>query len=995
MKYWQSAGEEAKMWFFGKLNKDKRGIGSIIGAVFIALILVSGFTFYTLTLNITEHYDRIVGSMSEMDWSRSRENVVIRRVEIIGTNKLNLTVENAGSISSHLVWLGILNKTATPETQRYYALNDNVGPAETKSIVSDFSVEKGKRYVIQLVTELGNTIEHKFYPAGEVRCALTLITAPPTTYQGNNVTVLLTVTHNDTEVDTIQNLTVTLQANPSGLVAVKEQPSSLSVETLASERSVFFKWVYNTIGTGTVTFNASYVQAPYGVYTLSPVEIVSSPGQGAIMIDGKNCTAAYSPLGWNLIEATQYASGSVSDLQSDNATYMTFRSYVSASPTGKTDAFIAYVSNTGNLSSYPKNRLWDGDTASWGGENEMATTGSPVRWVLTAVCPKSERALEKIVVTLSLDGYLDAYVFDGTSWSVTSNIASIWTTAPADPIRPYDIAYETSSGRALLVYDVNLADATKDLGYKIWNFGTGWSTEYYIDFTGAASTNPVLSFISLASNPDSTSNQVGMAFNDGTNGDAFATIWDGSTWNKMTTLTTTNTIAAQESIAVEYSTYYKKILAVAGNGANSMAWKTYTQGDTGWTAQTAFDPDPDPNNDVSFGTLKRDPAANSTRDYIMYVGVTDLWDLNAFAFDMAGSPPTRVNIVNEVDDAIDSGTSRCIDFAWEPTGNKGLIVWGTTFGYIHYNTYSISTGWGASWTTSATMGGSNAHPWVQLRTNARTVNGDVKILGAVLEDTANDLGAIKWDGTTFTVIGASTFTADTTASAYECFELEFQNFGDPSEFTSEVEFTGTSNTESWTQLVWIVDSAWTIGSVTVTLQLYNYTLDDYPTSGDGYISYTSDATPNIDETKTQTITTKASDFRNSTGHWRIKIKGVKSTNTQFQMKIDWIDFQTTYSSTDSSIPYNAWQWYAIKATAANGDPIPCTYISIYANGTNVAFRDAVNKSSVTNPGWVRLNANGEYYLEIKSTHTSPETFVLYVVVGSVVGQKTITQEETG
>jgi len=50
----------------------------------------------------------------------------------------------------------------------------------------------------------------------------------------------------------------------------------------------------------------------------------------------------------------------------------------------------------------------------------------------------------------------------------------------------------------------------------------------------------------------------------------------------------------------------------------------------------------------------------------------------------------------------------------------------------------------------------------------------VRILGAVLEATANDLGAIKWDGTTFTVIGASTFTADTGTSTYESFELEYR-----------------------------------------------------------------------------------------------------------------------------------------------------------------------------------------------------------------------------
>jgi len=77
----------------------------------------------------------------------------------------------------------------------------------------------------------------------------------------------------------------------------------------------------------------------------------------------------------------------------------------------------------------------------------------------------------------------------------------------------------------------------------------------------------------------------------------------------------------------------------------------------------------------------------------------------------------------------------------------------------------------------------------------------------------------------------------------------------------------------------------------VTLQLYNYTLNDYPTSGNGYIAYTSSSTPNIDETINQTINVNPTDFRNATGYWRMRIKGIKATDTQFDLKVDWIEFK--------------------------------------------------------------------------------------------------------
>lgn len=113
----------------------------------------------------------------------------------------------------------------------------------------------------------------------------------------------------------------------------------------------------------------------------------------------------------------------------------------------------------------------------------------------------------------------------------------------------------------------------------------------------------------------------------------------------------------------------------------------------------------------------------------------------------------------------------------------------------------------------------------------------------------------------------------------------------------EVEFTGSSNTYTWNQLEWTIDSAWTTGSVSVTLQLYNYSGGIYPASGNGYIGYTSSATANTDETKSQTITVNPTHFRNTTGYWKMKIKGIKSTSASFDSKVDWVRFKPTISGT--------------------------------------------------------------------------------------------------
>ncbi len=114
----------------------------------------------------------------------------------------------------------------------------------------------------------------------------------------------------------------------------------------------------------------------------------------------------------------------------------------------------------------------------------------------------------------------------------------------------------------------------------------------------------------------------------------------------------------------------------------------------------------------------------------------------------------------------------------------------------------------------------------------------------------------------------------------------------PSEYTSEVEFIGSSNTETWTLLVWDVDLAWTTGSVAVTIQVYDFTLGAYPAAGNGYDSYVSSSTANTDQMRNQTIPTNSDHFRDGSGNWKIKVKGVKMTTSLFDFKADWIEFKT-------------------------------------------------------------------------------------------------------
>lgn len=240
----------------------------------------------------------------------------------------------------------------------------------------------------------------------------------------------------------------------------------------------------------------------------------------------RNNSTSYSPTSYNLLGNTRLVSGSTSNLASDDSIHMITRSFASAtSTTNKTDAFIAYRSNRGmdQLNS-PKSRSWDGDKALWSEESEMPNAGNSVLFTRVDCCPIQQRSFERIVVTLSEEGYLDAYVYDGSSWVTANNVGQVWTSLPTLATRPYDVAYESVSGKALLVYETVVGGGTKDLAYRTWSLKTGWSQEKYYDDSDHASKIAV-TYVALTSVPNS--DKIGVAYIDRSNNGANAMVWDG------------------------------------------------------------------------------------------------------------------------------------------------------------------------------------------------------------------------------------------------------------------------------------------------------------------------------------------------------------------------------------------------------------------------------------------------------------------------------------
>jgi hypothetical protein len=161
----------------------------------------------------------------------------------------------------------------------------------------------------------------------------------------------------------------------------------------------------------------------------------------------------------------------------------------------------------------PRNRQWTQGSTSFGGENSNPAAAASVRHVVTKASPTRD---EIIVGVQTTGGVLYIQRYNGTSWS------SEWNVTVGDGNLPrFDIAFEPTSGDALVVYSGNVA-TTNELRYRVWN-GTSWTGATNLD---AIRTTGTVHAVQLKAGQ--ANNDIALAWGD-SNFDLSANYWLGAT----------------------------------------------------------------------------------------------------------------------------------------------------------------------------------------------------------------------------------------------------------------------------------------------------------------------------------------------------------------------------------------------------------------------------------------------------------------------------------
>lgn len=199
----------------------------------------------------------------------------------------------------------------------------------------------------------------------------------------------------------------------------------------------------------------------------------------------------------------------------------------------------------------PYYRTWDG--AAWSAEGAAQAVTGNVNYIVL----KSARTRNEAILGIQTStGAIYVQTWNGSTWSNLTQVGTGSTT-----MRSFDLAYEKSSDRAVIVYEPSATSA--DFAYRIWS-GTSLSAATTVT---APPTTGAINWIELRQNPLSTSNDIAMIMLDA-NSDVYGMVWTGSAWSNLGTTTAWDTSAAtatKKTIDVEYEQLSGKAMFMWGS----------------------------------------------------------------------------------------------------------------------------------------------------------------------------------------------------------------------------------------------------------------------------------------------------------------------------------------------------------------------------------------------------------------------------------------------
>jgi hypothetical protein len=234
--------------------KKRRGLSSVVGALFFTVLLIAGFSVLSLALDAQTDIVTTQRMVSDIEIKKQQEQFAVF-ASIDENNILSMNVKNQGQNPVEISSIWIVNKTLTNEPVTRFDVNFDdafVPSGFTNDVLSTQTLEMTPdTYDIKIISSLGTMKIDELVVGvgssiGELRSEL--ITDPPDVVLGKNVTVAMIVTN--TGEGEIKDVHPVIQTpTGSGFLISSPSPSPTpSSVNLDRGESVMFSWEYQVDG---------------------------------------------------------------------------------------------------------------------------------------------------------------------------------------------------------------------------------------------------------------------------------------------------------------------------------------------------------------------------------------------------------------------------------------------------------------------------------------------------------------------------------------------------------------------------------------------------------------------------------------------------------------------------------------------------------------------------------------------------------------------------
>ncbi len=398
---------------------------------------------------------------------------------------------------------------------------------------------------------------------------------------------------------------------------------------------------------------------------------------------------------------------------------------------GDTPAIISYGEGPLHTPTYT---TWNG--IDWADRVGTRSIGARVYWEVLRAHPSRAEA---ILGVLGRAACVTVQVWDGDSWEALLEVSS--KTAPQNNwYRGFDIAYEQSSGDAIVVYSIG----ENDPEYRVWD-GSSWSEPD----TAHLLSDGIIRWVKLVPKPSSDTITL-LALDDGEG--VSAAIWDGSQFGDSICLETDATRSTTELMDGAWEGSSGNCLVVWGRMLSNSGYTYYNTWDGSQWGSSIQGPSLGSKCEPNWLRLAPKPASDTMLlavgyDYLNSARLmVNLWDGSEWGSYMTVEP-----------DKMEDRDRRCFDMVFESSGDQAVLGWSDQgFHTLDYRTWTSGTGWSDEM-TGPDLG--NDIKLVQLRADPYS---DEMMLGTVTDDW--HLQLTLWTGSSW---GAVTL-ADSFSSRQKC-----------------------------------------------------------------------------------------------------------------------------------------------------------------------------------------------------------------------------------